>query len=958
MQVFKCKMCGGTLEINNETVAVCQYCGTKQTLPKLDDDRKANLYDRANHFRRNNEFDKAAGIYEQILGEDNTDAESYWSLVLCRYGIEYVEDPKTRKRVPTVNRAQYSSIFVDEDYKSALRYADGYQSEIYEQEATAIDEIQKGILEISQKEDPFDVFICYKETDNNGRRTPDSVYAQDIYKSLTEEGYKVFFSRITLEDKLGSAYEPYIFAALNSAKVMLIVGTKPEHFNAVWVKNEWSRYLSLVKNGKKKTIIPIYSDMSPYDLPEELSYIQAQDMSKIGFMQDLIHGIKKLIPLKTSAAPNGNVENQMVDSMLKKAFNFISSGDFKSATLCLDTVHAYDADNAMYYIGQLMIQHHCFEIEQLSDIKTSILDSELYVSAINNAEDELKETLKSYGEHTIYNEALAISEEKTFVSDFKKALQLLEHIDSDALLISNSDFAKKVKELREKLEQQLSDKEEEERKKAEELEASKQRKIAKLKRIKNISIISGSSVAAIALILSIIYFLVLPMSIYSKGSTSYENADFNTAMSHFSTIRGFKDTEQKLYQIEQTALKYAEVGDIVFYGRYNINTDLTRSKYAPIEWIVVKRDTENVILIAKHCLTAMAYDSQTTNVDWRKCGLNNWLNSTFYDSAFSNNEKECIITNASLKSNVYIFDETEISKYLTTNELKIAKATDYAVSQGIQVAENGNSCWWIRKSDKNGKLYPILSTGEKGDSLYAANDFVGVRPVIEVKIDLTEFEKTEFTEEKNAEIYNEALDLYNNNDFKNALTKFEMIAGYKDSQNYIYASKLVLAKPKFDAGNYEGYQAEIKPLKDAGYEPAITEYDKAQKEIDAIKAKEEADRKAAEAKRAAEEAEYKKAMSAIEGTWKWQNFFGYYMEIKNGMMSYGNQSDRSVDHNDETWNQNAAEITYNVDTNQYEISSNIIAKTMTFDGSKIRCYDEYGDEPSGFFDGYAIRYNF
>ena len=116
MAIFKCKMCGGTLEINhNETVAVCEYCGTKQTLPKLDDERKANLYDRANHFRRNNEFDKAMGIYEQILNDDSTDAESYWSIVLCRYGIEYVEDPKTKKRIPTVNRAQYTSIFADED---------------------------------------------------------------------------------------------------------------------------------------------------------------------------------------------------------------------------------------------------------------------------------------------------------------------------------------------------------------------------------------------------------------------------------------------------------------------------------------------------------------------------------------------------------------------------------------------------------------------------------------------------------------------------------------------------------------------------------------------------------------------------------------------------------------------------------------------------------------------------
>ena len=180
MSLFKCKMCGGTLEFApGDTVATCEYCGTKQTLPRLDDDKRANLYDRAGHFRRNNEFDKAAGIYEQILSEDNTDAEAYWSLVLCRYGIEYVEDPQTHKRIPTVNRAQYTSIFDDEDYKSAIANADAAQREVYETEAKTINEIQKGILAISQKEEPFDVFICYKETDENGRRTPDSVLANE-----------------------------------------------------------------------------------------------------------------------------------------------------------------------------------------------------------------------------------------------------------------------------------------------------------------------------------------------------------------------------------------------------------------------------------------------------------------------------------------------------------------------------------------------------------------------------------------------------------------------------------------------------------------------------------------------------------------------------------------------------------------------------------------------------------
>ena len=273
MSTFKCKMCGGTLEIQSgSTVAECEYCGAKQTLPKLDDEKRANLYDRANHFRRSNEFDKASAIYEQILAEDNTDAEAYWSLVLCRYGIEYVEDPLSHRRVPTVHRAQFTSIFDDDNYKSALKNSDTYQRVIYEEEAKAINEIQKGILAISQKEEPFDVFICYKETDDSGKRTHDSVLAQDLYYQLKQEGFKVFFSRITLEDKLGSAYEPYIFAALNSAKVMVVLGTKPEYFNAVWVKNEWSRFLSLIKKGEKKMLIPAYKDMDPYNLPKEFSH--------------------------------------------------------------------------------------------------------------------------------------------------------------------------------------------------------------------------------------------------------------------------------------------------------------------------------------------------------------------------------------------------------------------------------------------------------------------------------------------------------------------------------------------------------------------------------------------------------------------------------------------------------------------------------------------------------------
>ena len=441
MTVFKCKMCGGSIEVESgASVGVCDSCGTQQTLPRLDDERRANLYDRANHFRRNNDFDKAAGIYEQILNDDNTDAEAYWSLVLCRYGIEYVEDPATHKRVPTVNRTQFTSIFNDDNYKSALEHADGYQRSIYEKEANAINEIQKGILAISQKEEPFDVFICYKETDHNGRRTPDSVLANDLYHQLTQEGFKVFFSRITLEDKLGTAYEPYIFAALNSAKVMVVLGTKPEHINSVWVKNEWSRYLSLVKqSGGKKVLIPAYKDMDPYDLPDEFSHLQAQDMSKLGFMQDLIRGIKKIArtdePKTGSSAPvSTSSMGAGIKPLLKRVFIFLEDGDWENADSYCERILDQEPENAWAYLGKLMAELRIHRREDLAACQEPLSVSKNYQKVVRYGGDKMKDLvrLNERNEKRIvkikkekYEKALSLRS----IGEYKEAYELLKDLN-------------------------------------------------------------------------------------------------------------------------------------------------------------------------------------------------------------------------------------------------------------------------------------------------------------------------------------------------------------------------------------------------------------------------------------------------------------------------------------------------------------------------------------------------
>lgn len=373
MAVLKCKMCGGDLYFEEgASTCVCDYCGNTNTLPVTSSDREMNLFNRANHFRMINEFDKAISAYEKILDADDTNAEAHWGIVLSRYGIEYVEDPVSHERIPTCHRVQMTGILSDPDYLAAVEHADFLAASEYKAQAERIAEIQKGILAISSREKPYDVFICYKETDENGRRTVDSTLAQDIYFGLTEAGYRVFFSRITLEDKLGQEYEPYIFAALNSAKVMVTVGTKPEHFNAVWVKNEWSRYLDLMKNDRHRLLIPCYRDMDPYDLPDELSMLQSQDMSKIGFMQDLLRGIKKVLGSETekSAVRETAAEQQVTSgtsasAQVKRGNMALEDQDWKKADDFFEEALNHDPECAEAYLGKLLAQEKKKSWEEL-----------------------------------------------------------------------------------------------------------------------------------------------------------------------------------------------------------------------------------------------------------------------------------------------------------------------------------------------------------------------------------------------------------------------------------------------------------------------------------------------------------------------------------------------------------------------------------------------------------------
>lgn len=431
MAAVQCKMCGGSLNLpEGMTYGECPYCGSATTFPKLSDDRKEVLYNRAEHFRRLNDFDKALQTYEKILEIDDSDSEIYWGMVLCRYGIEYVEDPVSRERIPTCHRVQLESILQDSDYKSAVEHASGYET-AYETEAKKIAEIQKGILAISSQEQPFDVFICYKESTEGGTRTKDSTIAQDIYYQLTNEGYRVFFARITLEDKLGQQYEPYIFAALNSAKVMLVIGSKKEYFEAVWVKNEWSRFLGLMKKDRSKLLIPCYKDMDAYDIPEELSMLQSQDMSKIGFIQDLLRGIKKVIEVADSSLNSSKKQyphDNSVGALQRRAQISIETQEFELAKNLCHKALDNDPENGWLYFYLFMAERGISDVRQLGKINCRDKNFSL---AKRFADDELRKKIDDI-EH--YRSDFLLSELERHCEYLKTLRESLEKIERQDLI--------------------------------------------------------------------------------------------------------------------------------------------------------------------------------------------------------------------------------------------------------------------------------------------------------------------------------------------------------------------------------------------------------------------------------------------------------------------------------------------------------------------------------------------
>ena len=772
MTVFECKRCGGGLNITEaDKVVECEYCGTTQTVPSADNEKKMTLFNRANRLRLKNEFDKAAALYEQLIAEFPEEAEAYWGLCLCNWGIEYVDDPATGEKKPTCHRASFESLTKDENYLLAMEYADLTAQRVYRREAQEIDRLNDAILSVSRNEKPYDVFICYKEkTDENGMRTHDSVLAQDIYDALTANGLKVFFSRISLEDKLGRQYEPYIFAALNSAKVMLAIGTKYEYFQAAWVKNEWSRFMRLAAKDRAKVLIPCFCDMDPCDLPDEFKGLQAQDLGKLGAVQDLVRGVGKL--LAKDAPKDGDVQQAAVSnpaaatvqSLLKRAFMFLEDGEWDSANEYAEKVLDIDPENGEAYLAKAMSDLKKRSRSSMNDASGIELNANIQ-KALRFGSGSLKNEINGYIASTKAAEAADQLEADKVIAAFsarqsgRQAQPLVQQLAAakqrasyiESICGGYDKTAAQIKQLnREKTAANSSLNTLRSKRDSLGLFAGKERK----RLDGEISeIAAGLKQLELKLDSALKQLGGFESKAAADKALSEARADVSSlqSMINVASISGSGEfscsqalrvlhTKPRVFQLVSKKQPSYKGFVTIKFGRY---PQASKNENALIEWLVLKNDGSKALLISKYALDCQQYHTSRIFGTWENCTLRKWLNGTFISNAFSHEEQAMILSttteSANKKDRVFLLSMDEAWEYFSSDSTRQCQGTAYCYAQGAYKTGNGHCAWWLRSpvcySGQAAYVYDGNLRSYYGEySCYVDNDDIAVRPALWINL--------------------------------------------------------------------------------------------------------------------------------------------------------------------------------------------------------------------------------
>ena len=643
------------------------------------------------------------------------------------------------------------------------------------------------IRDIDDKVESVDVFISYKETDNEGLddvgRTHDSHYASDLYYGLKKSKIKTFYAPITLNKEAGKLFEERIYHAIHSSRIMVVLGTKPQYFESRWVMNEWKSFLSLIGEGKN-LLIPVYWKMKHDELPNELKGFQSYDTNDHEWMQNLIRRIKDEVKKK---------DYRIKSIELRYIFDLIQKKKFDDARTALEGADGFierKPSNALAYIGLLLCDLKIEARDKLINLEESFDDNDNYKKALDctyqTNDKALRNELECYL-RSIKKRKEEKENRKKYdqASDLQKAAKSEKDLINAALIFESlqnfNDSDHRSKECRNQAE--------EFRKKEqynfavtqmnfhtidgyssaikifEEISSYEDsinmifdcnKSIEKLKENRYKKIIFALS-GAITII--IVIFIVVSFSL-SNRLHEQDIIDNGNKKTIIELTDNLSENEKQLMEVseelneiinrqvdlETNGLEIAEVGDRVYFGSYEQDGDI-QTENELIRWIVLDKIDSKLLLISEHVLDAQPYHVDGNYVNWDNSSLREWLINVFFEQAFSESEKRFIVSNEAEdptifhlnESRVFLLSSDEANKYFKNNDDRKCGISAFARKQadlvGVQdkeIYDQDYHCgWWIIVSKEEIPGYErIVNSNGETDFHDRCEKINGVRPCI------------------------------------------------------------------------------------------------------------------------------------------------------------------------------------------------------------------------------------
>ena len=706
----------------NRNIYKCLSCDTVWDFGFSDEEQKR--LDEAQSDLKRQEFEAAEEKFYDIISDFPDNHEAYWGYVCARYGIKHEED-YDGKIIPTCCLDTIESFKTDKDFLKAVSLAPKEISEWYLSQADYIERISKKWREEAEKEQPYDIFICFKDSDkeNGVERTKDSYDASDIYAFLTDKGYRVFFSRISLATKTGEKYEPFIFSALKSAKVMIVFGSSVKYLSSTWLKNEWRRYVKRISLGEKQenSLVVVYNGFNVNELPSMLSSRQCLDFNDRKFYYNLDAYLGKFFSnhSKTvkSSTPKSDYSEEVASSdadvisytpitatkKKKKIFDELHVHDYSITEVvpasCITrgyTIHRCECGDE-YRDSMTPLAPHVFKLKETIRPSCEKAGKEIYVCSVCGDKDEkpIPATGHSFGEWIITEEPECETE-----GEKAKQCKICGAVVKEKLAATGHSFGEWIIGKRPTCEETGEEK----------------------SQCKTCGKIETRAISATG-----------------HSFTGWK-------------LSGDGKTETRYCQNcgkEETRKTFFKVGDIITLGTYPQGA---KGEVKPIEWQILDVKNGQALVISKYALDCKAFNDTRASVTWGSCTLRKWLNDDFYDKAFNGEDKAKITTTTvtadknpsyntpqgnATQDKVFLLSVKEVDSYCKSDADRNGNGTDYCYKQGsYKDASNGNCWWWLRSSGSDsGSAANVSCDGSVYNRGYSVNYKIGaVRPAMWINI--------------------------------------------------------------------------------------------------------------------------------------------------------------------------------------------------------------------------------